>query len=230
VSVAAESLRLQNQQRATAGRLNVLLARPAEAALAKPEGARALPAGEPRMEALLARTRDANAQLFAQSAEIKSADFGRQLAAKAWRPDVSVGAGAARFDNGDFGYTLMLGVKLPLQSEAKEAGEREASAKVGAARERFAATAAQIEGDLQEQLTMLATAKGTIALVRDEQVPQLEGALQSVLSDYGRGRADFRSVLETEHRLHDVRLTIIRSETDAQTALAAIERLIGGTL
>lgn len=230
VSVAAEALRLQNQQRSAAGRLNALLARPADAPFARPLGPRTLPALEAKIDILLDRTRTANPLLFAQSAEIKGAEAEQQLAAKAWNPDVTVGAGAARFDNGDLGYTVMFGVKLPLQWGAKEAGQREAAAKVGAARQRFAAMAAQIQGDLQEQLSSLASAQGVIDLTRNRQLPQLEAALQSVLADYARGGADFRTVLESEHRLHDLQLTIIRSEVDAQTALAAIERLIGGEL
>ena len=229
LNVAAEALRLQSQQQSAAGRLNALLARPAGAPLARPLGPRNLPARPPSLETLLARARNANPLLFTQSAEIKAAEAERQLAAKAWYPDVTVGGGAARFDNnGAFGYTAMVGVKLPLQWGAKEAGEREATANLGAAQQRFAATAAQIQGDLQEQLASFASAQGIIDLTRNRQLPELEAALQSVLAEYGRGGSNFLDALESEHRLHDLQLTVIRSEVDAQTALAAIERLVGG--
>src|SRR5205085_1432539 len=174
-----------------------------DAPLARPVGPRMLPAAEPTIQALLERARISSPLLFSQNAEIRGAAAEQQLAAKAWNPDVTVAAGGARFDNGDLGYTVMFGVKLPLQWCAKEAGEREAAAKLGAARQRFAATAAQIQGDLQEQLASLASAQGTIDITRNQQLPQLQAALQSVLADYARGSADFRTVLESEHRLHD---------------------------
>jgi outer membrane protein TolC len=230
VSVAAEMARLKNQQTSATARLNALLARPAGAPLAHPVGPRALPSSTPKLATLLERTRNASPLLSTQSAEIKGASVEQQLAEKAWNPDVTVGAGAARFDNGELGYTIMLGVKLPLQRAAKDAGAREAAAKLGAARERYAAAAAQIQGDLEEQLAALSTAQNIIDLFRNQQAPQLEAALQSVLAEYQRGGSDFRTVLENEHRLHDVRLTIIRSEVEGETALAAIERLIGGEL
>ena len=230
VTSAVERLRLENQQRAAAGRLNALLARSPDAPLGHPSGSRPLPSQLPNLNALLERARNANALLFTHNAEIRGAEAERELAAKAWYPDVTLGGGAARFDNGDLGYTLMLGVKLPLQSDAKAAGEREAVAKLGAAKEQFAATAAQIQGDLQEQLAALAAAQGVIDLTRNQQLPQLQAALQSTLAVYARGGGDFNTVLESEHRLHELQLNIIRSEVDAQTALAAIERLLGGQL
>jgi cobalt-zinc-cadmium efflux system outer membrane protein len=38
------------------------------------------------------------------------------------------------------------------------------------------------------------------------------------------------AVLDAEHRIHQARLDLLRAEADAQTALAAIERLIGAEL
>ena len=53
--------------------------------------------------------------------------------------------------------------------------------------------------------------------------------LAAMLAAVGR-IGELAAVLESEHRLHETNLDILRAQLDAQTALAAIERLIGGAL
>ena len=141
-----ERARLEADRRSAAARLNGLLARPVGAQFAEPKRLRPLPGTEPRPEILLERARVANPRLFAGAAEVRSAESERQLAEKAWYPNVTLGAGAIQRDNGPAGYTASLSLKIPLQWGAKEAGEREAVAKLGAAQQRLAQIEAEIAG------------------------------------------------------------------------------------
>src|SRR5207253_2427915 len=161
-----EQARLNADRRSAAARLNGLLARSAAAPFAEPKRLRPLPAVEPPIEVLLERARAANPRLFAGAAEVRSADSERQLAEKAWFPNVTLGAGAIQRDNGLAGYTASLSLKIPLQLCTEEAGEREAVAKLGAAQQRLAQIEADIAGDLGQSLAALAAAEKIGALTR----------------------------------------------------------------
>jgi len=229
-SAATEGARLEAERASAVARLNTLLARPASTPLAEPLLLRPLPQAEPTLEALLDRARSANPTLFVNDAEIRGARIQRRLAGKAWYPDLSVGAGPIVQTNAPMGVSATVGFTIPLQWGAKRAGEREAAARLGAARERFDAAVADIEGSLGEALARLDAARRIDELLRRQTLAQARAGFRSALASYGQGRGDLAVVLAAEHRLHDTDLELLRTETDEQTALAAIERLIGGDL
>jgi outer membrane protein, heavy metal efflux system len=227
---AMEAARLEGERRSAAARLNALLARSPAAPLAEPKELRRLPPSEPPLAMLLYRARAANPRLFTGAAEIRNAASERELASKAWYPNVTLGAGAIQRDNGPTGYTASLAVKVPLQWGVKEAGEREAAAKLGAAQQRQSQLEADISGDLEQALAALATARRIAELTRKQLIPKLDTAHKSTIALYRRDQGTLSAVLEAEHRIHQARLDLLRADTDAQTALAAIERLIGADL
>jgi cobalt-zinc-cadmium efflux system outer membrane protein len=227
---AIETARLEAERRSAAARLNALLARPPGAPLAEPKELRRLPPAEPRLVALLDRARAANPRLFAGAAEIRGAVNERELASKAWYPNVTLGAGAIQRDNGPPGYTATLAFKVPLQWGVKEAGEREAAAKLGAAQQRQRQLEAEISGDLEQALAALASARRIADLTRRQLIPTLDAAHNAALALYRRDQGTLTAVLEAEHRIHQARLDLLRAESEAQTALASIERLIGAEL
>jgi outer membrane protein TolC len=225
-----EAERLKAQVRSAAAHLNALLARPLGAPLAEPLALRTLPHAEPSIEALLERVHSQNPMLLAQSAEIEGANAERRLAARAWYPDVTLGGGAIQRDDGPAGYTASIALKIPLQRGAKAAGEREASAKLGAAQARLAAMTATLQGDLEEALASLTAARRARDLYQDQLLPQIDAAANSALARYGRGKGDLAAVLESDHRRHTAYLEFLQNEIEAQAALASIERMIGGDL
>ena len=227
---AMETARLEAERRTAAARLNALLARSPAAPLAEPKELRRLPPPEPSLAALLDRARAANPRLFTASAEIRSAVSERQLAAKAWYPNLTLGAGAIQRDNGPAGYTASLAFKIPLQWGVKEAAEREAAAKLGAAQQRQVQLEAEISGDLEQALAALAAARRIGDLTRKQLIPQLIAAHNAALVLYRRDQGTLTAMLDAEHRIHQAQLDLLRADSEAQTALAAIERLIGAEL
>jgi cobalt-zinc-cadmium efflux system outer membrane protein len=226
----AEQIRLEAARRTAVARLNALLARPTDTPLAKPVRARALPATDLAVVALYDRARSLNPRLVAGAAQIRGAASESQLAERAWYPDITLGAGAIQRDNGPPGYMASIAIRVPLQRGPKEAGEREASARLSAAKRELDAASAEIEGDLAEAVNNLNAARQTEILLRNRLLPQQQAVWRSLLAGYGQGRGDLAAVLEAEHRMHDTNIELLRIETDAQTALAAVERLIGGEL
>ena len=83
---------------------------------------------------------------------------------------------------------------------------------------------------LQQALAALASARRIAELTRKQLIPKLDTAHKSALALYRADQGTLSAVLEAEHRIHQARLDLLRSDTDAQTALAAIERLIGADL
>src|SRR3954452_10210732 len=227
---AMETARLEAERRAAAGRLNALLARPPATLLAEPKELRRLPSAEPALPALLDRAHAGNPRLFTGAAEIRGAQSERELAAKAWYPNVTLGAGAIQRDNGPPGYTATLAFKVPLQWGVKEAGEREAVAKLGAAQQRLLQLETEIGGDLEQALASLAVARRVADLTRRQLIPQLEVGHKAALARYRRDQGTLSAVFDAEHRIHQARLDLVKAENEAQTALAMIERLIGGEL
>jgi cobalt-zinc-cadmium efflux system outer membrane protein len=227
---AMETARLEAERRSAAARLNALLTRRPGSPLAEPKELRRLPPAEAPLAALLDRARAANPRLFTGAAEIRGAANERELASKAWYPNVTLGAGAIQRDNGPPGYTATLAFKVPLQWGAKEAGEREAAAKLGAAQQRQLQLEAEISGDLEQALAGLASARRIAGLTRGQLIPKLDAAHNAAVALYRRDQGTLTAVLEAEHRIHQARLDLLRAESEAQTALAAIERLIGAEL
>jgi outer membrane protein TolC len=218
--------------RSAKGRLNALLARPIDAPLADAERLRPLPAPELLAPAaLLERARTTNPGLQSTTAAIAGAERSRDLAEKSWYPDVTISAGAIdRTGNGPNGYTAMIGLKVPLQFGLHQAQEREASAKLGAARARRAALDQQIEGDIAEAAASLSASRRTADLIKTQLLPKNEALVRSGTAAYAVGKAELTDVLMAEHELADLRIQLLSAEFDSQRQLAAIERLIGDEL
>jgi outer membrane protein, heavy metal efflux system len=227
---ATDAVRLEGNRAAAVARINALLARPGTTPLARPVLLRPLPAALPPIARMVERARAANPQLSSLQAEIQQAEAQRRLAGKAWYPDVTITAGPVQRQNGPTGFSATLSLSIPLQQGPKEAGVRESVANLGAAQLRRDASLAQIEGDLGQAAAALNAARQMEALLRERLLPQYQAAYRAVLASYGEGRGELTTVLEAEHRLHETNLEIIRTQVEGQTALAAIERLIGADL
>jgi cobalt-zinc-cadmium efflux system outer membrane protein len=224
-----ERLRLQREWHAATAQLNALLGRAPGSPLADPLGLRPLPTAVPPLDALLQRVREANPVLLTQDARVRSAEAEQELAHKDWYPDVTLGAGA-QTNAGSLGYAAFVGIKIPLEWGAKESAEAEATANLGAARARLAASTAEIDGDLEQALAALSAANEMDAARRGQLVPQLTASYKSALAEYGSGHGDLTMTLDAIHRLHDTELELLETDVEGQSALAMIERLLGGSL
>jgi cobalt-zinc-cadmium efflux system outer membrane protein len=60
--------------------------------------------------------------------------------------------------------------------------------------------------------------------------PQATAAYRSALVAYQSGRGDLTAVLEAAHQIQEVQLERLGAQVEQQTALAEIERIVGGTL
>lgn len=230
-SASIEAARLEGDRAATREVLNALLARPANAPLGEPLRLRRVPATEFAIASLVERARSGSPSLAVSGAEVSAARRRAELAEKAWYPDLTVGAGPlVQTNNRPPGVAATVGFNIPLPW-GREASEQQATtAQVGAAQQRYEAALLDIQSALAEAREKLKAAQLAEGLVVRKAIPEARAALKSLVSDYSQGRGDLGTALEAQHRVHDLELKLLQVEVDEQTALAAIERLIGGEL
>jgi outer membrane protein, heavy metal efflux system len=230
-SASIETARLEGDRVAAREVLNALLARPANAPLAQPLRLPRVPAADLPVASLLERARGASPSLAASGAEVNAAQSRAALAEKAWYPDLTVGAGPlVQTNNRPPGVAATVGFNIPLPWGREASEEQAATARLGAARQHYEAAVLDTQSALAEAREKLKAARRAEALVARKALPEARAALQSVLSDYSQGRGDLGAALEAQHRVHDLELKLLQIELDEQTALAGIERLIGGEL
>ncbi|MGH6812280.1 MAG: TolC family protein [Methylocella sp.] len=230
-SAEIEATSLNGNRAAAREMLNALIARPAGALLAEPLRLRPLPVRDLAIASLVERARGGSPALAASGAEVDAARTRTALAEKAWYPDLTVGAGPLiQTNNRPPGAAATVGLNIPVPW-GKEASEQQAAtAKLGAAQQRYEAALLDIQSALGEALARLKSARQADALVARKALPEARAALKSIIADNSQGRGDLGAALEALHRVHDLELKRLQLESDEQTALAAIERLIGGEL
>src|SRR6516162_7880502 len=219
---------LDRDEEAAKAKINALIGRPADAELAPPRELRKLPAAASlKLDALMARARNSNPTLATARSEIEAAEGERRLVDKSWYPDVTLTLGGDDLAGIGTRVTGGIGIKVPLQWGVREALAREATAKKGAAQLRQEAVSLKIESELQSALASLARAQRTEDLLKHGLSQQSDAAYQSALASYQQGRGDLTSILDAARRRLEIRLEVLRVGTEAQTAFAAMERLVG---
>ena len=226
-----ELLALAGEWRQSTTRLNTLLARAADAPLAAPAALRVLP--EPAkldFAALSERLRQANPQLFIESARLRSAEKSRDLAYKNRYPDFTLGLTAMQRQSSIKEWGFMVELNLPLRDGVLQSQERESEAMLAAARSRQEAAANQVLADLSENLIALESARQTEHLMTYSLMPQADLTWRAALAGYENGKADFATLLDAQRQIRGARQSQIKAQVEAQMRLVEIERLLGEDL
>ncbi len=222
---------LERAETTVKARINALTGRPATAPLAQPRQLPKVPAVESlSLDRLVARARDGNPLVAATKAEIAGADGARTLVDKSYYPDVTVTLGGGDPMDRSTQVVAGVGVEIPLQWGVREAQARESNATKAAAEKRLDAQILEIQSEIESAIAALRESERTGDLLTTTLMPQSEAAYHSALASYQLGRGDLTSILDATRRLFEIELDLLRVGTEGQTALAAIERQIGGAL
>ena len=239
-----ELVGIETERRNWQYRINSMLKRGSNEALAKPEAPRPVPSPERLAVMTLAeRLKARSPALFIEDAGIAYADKTRDLTYRNRWPDVAVGAttiyAGSRFQL----WGLYARVIIPLQLERRRSEEREAEEMVLAAQARRAAAENQLLADLSENLAQLEAAREIEKLARTSLVPQAELTYQAALRAYQSSKADFAvadgfqtskvdfaALLEAQRQIRNAKLEQLKAEAETQVRLAEIERLVGEDL
>ncbi|HUY02422.1 MAG TPA: TolC family protein, partial [Rhodocyclaceae bacterium] len=211
--------------------INALVSRNALAPLAEPQSLRPLPAPVKLDYASLAqRLRAHNPQLFTEAADIRSAQKNRDLTYRNRYPDFLLGVVPMQTGSRVSTWGLMLEMNIPLQQASRRSQEREAEAKLAAARARQEATANQVLSELSESLAGIDAARHAETLIETGLLPQAKVSFRAALTGYENGKLDFATLLDAQRQIRLARLSAIKAQTQAQARLAEIEKLLGENL
>jgi len=230
-AMRAELIALDSEKRQIRARLNALLARDGTAPLAEPRVLRPVPALATADAASLAeRARARNPQIVAELARVTAAQKSRELTQLNRYPDLTVGLSPSQVGSRITTWGVMVEMNIPLQQESRRSQERESEAMVSAARSRVDVLSQQLLGDLAVNLAGIDSARRTESLLKNQMLPQSELTLQSALSAYENGKAEFAMLLEAQRQIRKARQEILKAQVEAQMRLADIERILGEDL
>jgi cobalt-zinc-cadmium efflux system outer membrane protein len=221
-------VRRQGEQKAAAARLNALIGRPSLAPLAAPTGFRAVRAISLAQVQALARS--ANPMLALAGAQSNSAAQTKTLTDLNYYPDVTLGAKYVQRPGTEDTGEFMLGVKLPLHYEVKDAEQRAAGARLGAAQARNEALRLRIDGQIADAWFSVDALRKVVQIYASRQLPPARSSVDNARNGFQAGSSDLSSVFESERRLRTVQLDLLRLKVELQTKYAEMERLAGGSL
>lgn len=222
-------VRRQGEAKSAAARLNALIGRKPEAALAAPTGFRPLKTNI-TMTGVQARAWAANPVLAATDAQVGAAASAKSLADLNYYPNVTLGATFVQRPTGDNSGQFMMGLKVPLQYEAKDAEQRAASSKLGAAQARSDAIRIRLDGDVADAWFGFDAVRKAIRIYERRQLPPARLSVETARTGFAAGTTDLSAVLEAERRLRLVQLELLKLEVERQAKYAELERLAGGSL
>ena len=102
---------------------------------------------------------------------------------------------------------------------------------LSAARSQKEAAANRLIGELFENVAgARRPRRGSKILTTTSLLPQSEATLQSALAGYENGKVDFATLLDAQRQIRKAKQDRLKAQAEAQTRLAAIERLLGEDL
>lgn len=224
----ADVVRKQGELKSAAARLNALIGRPALAPLATPTGFRAIKVSSlAQMQAL---ARSANPMLALAGAQSNSAAQIKSLTDLNYYPDLTLGAKYVQRPGTEDTGEFMLGVKLPLQYEAKDAEQRAAGARLGAAQARNEALRLRIDGQIADAWFAVDALRKVVQIYTSRQLPPARSSVDNARNGFQAGSSDIALVFESERRLRAVQLDLLKLKVELQAKYAEMERLAGGSL
>jgi cobalt-zinc-cadmium efflux system outer membrane protein len=182
-NAAADVARREGEAKSAGARLNALIGRDARAPLAPAKGFAPLKT-KLSLAGVQELARSSNPLLAATHAQVRSATGTKALTDLNYYPDVTVGANLVERRNGETSGMFLLGFKVPLQYEAKDAEQRAASASLGAAKARNDALRIRLDGEVAEAWYRLEAIRKAIKIFEQRQLPPAKLSVDTARSGF----------------------------------------------
>ena len=191
----------------------------------------------PDLPDLLARIDDASPLLREQRARIEAAEERVRTAELEGYPDVDLQVGYRIRENSgsdpvsgqDFlsaGFTL----RLPVDRGKWTSKVAEKRARLRKAKAEYRASLAMLGEEIRGAHSELMQADAEVELLVTGLLPQAHQSLESSRSGYQVARIDFLSLLDSEVRLFEAELRLIRARASRRASFARLEATLGETL
>lgn len=218
---------LEQQKKIAEARLNTLLFRQPEAELAPPVRIEQFRL-ERTLEDLYALAKENDTGLQQEQRMIERNQYAVQLARKQFYPDFGV---EYMYQNRPLmpemhGFTFSINIPVFYKSKQREA-VREATEDLAAADRSRQNREAELYFAVKEQYLAAKSSDDLLKLFSEAVVPQSSLALESSMSAYQVGTADFLTMLTNFMTVLDYEVNYYRQLADYQIALARLEELVG---
>ena len=234
-----DTVRMTTMRMGMAARLNALLNRGADVAVASP-ALPIFPDSVPTLAALVAESQNGRPMVRAARRDVDAANAQATLARRELWPDLTVGVqygqrGSAR--TGEAGGrtermgSLMIGASIPVFAGSRQLKMRdEAAAMRRMAEAELAAMRASTRGSVAEAYANLVRARNLAVLYRTTIIPQAEVTVASALAAYTVGGVDFMTLLDDRMTVNEYRQELFALEGEQGKAWAELEMLLGRQL
>lgn len=250
--LAEQAVAITEQRRAALARLNGVLDRPSDTPVVEPHvpqsiaraaiardpnrirftssalGARAADSPFPALEEMQQRAVANSPVLAAHEARIAAQAARVQLARKAWLPDFDLSLQyGQRADRSDM-VSVMVSVPVPLhKAERQDQQVAEAQAELAAMQAEHHVMVNQLRADIAEIHADLERDRAQLALFVASIIPQGRASLESAVSAFQVGRADFLTLLENQTTLYNYETAYYRALANFAKSVAELERVTG---
>jgi outer membrane protein TolC len=173
-------------------------------------------------------------ELKAIAAAIRQSETKTRLAEKAYKPDISVGAGYMLMPSGSMnrsGYMAELSFSLPWLNRSKHDSEiREAQSQVNVQRAELSARQAMVMEEIQEAWIRARTTARLVEIYRDTLRPQAQATLRAASAAYQTDQTDFLNLIDSQNTALEVEYSYYRALAEFDGRVAEVERAIGAAL
>ncbi|MCU0539219.1 MAG: TolC family protein [Desulfobacterales bacterium] len=225
-----ELLMLEQRRRALAARLNFLLNRPPQSPVGVPEEFDFRPArfSIPELQEQAAAD---NPMLLALQQELAARGKSIDRARRDYFPDFNVKVAYGQRDDRVDMLTGMVEMNLPIfVASRQERRVAEAYADLRATQAKYDNARNELLYLIAEQGSMAQRLEQRVALYRTGIIPQARLQIDTALSAYMVGRADFMTLLDSRMRLYRYELDFHEAVTEYEKSLAALEAAVGTDL
>lgn len=187
-----------------------------------------LPPALPVIDAMLAKLEQRpELQILARRAE--AADLENRAAGRGWMPDVTLGVGTKKIDNGfttDHGAIVSLSIPLPV-FDRQQAGAQRAAAEAMTARAELGLAKHRAEGDLRGLHRQVERLTAVAADYRAEAVATMPELLRIAEAAYQGGQSTLLELLDAYRSALDTETTVLDLEWQARAARIDYDLLTG---
>ncbi len=221
---------VDRDRRTARGLLNTLMARPAEAPLGPPAPIRADKV-QLRADELMRLASERRPEIAAAQSAIRARESELDAARATGRwPSFMVGVQYMYMpmEEETQNYGVTLGMSLPWLNPRYGEEVRAAEARVAAERSALSSVRYAARYEAYESAERLKAARESLAIIERDLLPQAQHSFESAQAVYRGGQADSLSLFDALRSLLDVKLERERALLRIETALADMERAIGG--
>ena len=230
ISILDLKLELVRRERATReGELNALLARPVSGPLGEPDAMELTPF-DLSLDALVAAAQANAPMLKRDQIMIGRSQLAVDVARQEYKPDFAMSGGYYSMGSMPPMYEVRFDVRVPLRRARRAAAVAEQLSAVEQARRIYDSTRLGLQGRIQEDFQIAATAVRLARLYRDTVLPQARLALESSMASYQTGRVDFLSVVTNFGMVLEYEMSYVDELASYHTAVSRLEEMTGTPL